>query len=75
MLSTAFHGRLDNLEHARDAIGVQLNIAGRHVAVDDLALDELALEVRRNVVDAAHLAALAGSVAKEAASRAVTERS
>jgi len=62
---------LDYFEHTRSAIRVELDITRSHVAVDNLTLEEFALQIRRDIVDAADLAAVASSVSEQASSRAI----
>ena len=53
--------------------GRELDITRSHVAVDNFSLEEFALQIRRDVVDAADLAAVASSVCEQASSRTVTK--
>ena len=71
-LWNAVDGLLD-AAHERDAALVGLNVPGGHVTVDHLALEEGALEVGGDEVDAADAALHAGGVAEEDARRAVAE--
>ena len=67
---------VDGLVHSRDhllAVRVELRMARRHAAVHYLALDELALEVRSNKVEAAHTARVARRKREESACRRVPE--
>ena len=58
----------------RLAVGAELDVPGSLVAVHALALQELALEVGRDEVDAPHTAAVACRVGEEAAGRRVAQR-
>ena len=51
----------------RLTVGVELDVAGRKVAVDDLAVDEAALQVSGDQIYAAHAATLARGVGEERA--------
>ena len=72
-LLDAVDGLLD-AGNARRAVGVVLHVAWRHLGEDDLAVDELALEVGGDEVDAPYPASLAGGVGEERASGGVAER-
>jgi len=65
---------LHDAERIGNAVGVVLLEAGRHAAVDYLAVLEVALQVGGDPVDAAHLASRASGEREEGAGRAVPQR-
>ena len=63
--------RFDDAANFGKAIRSDLHASGRSMAVDVFAVDELALEVGRNVVDTPNFATIASGIGKQTTCRAV----
>jgi len=65
--------RFFNAGDQRLAVRVELHVSSRKVAVDNLAVDEAALQISSNQIDAAHAASLTRGVGEERARRGVAK--